>query len=204
MNLQEVMKKLNHNQEKYKFGLIGSHGVGKTTLLTQLVKRFIKENIDCYIITDTARRCPFNLNKRTDFKSQIWIFNEQIKRELIGSSDIILSDRTVLDILAYSKYAMKNGNMKEQEYETIKKLVEDWIYSNPYFFLYVPIPEGLWIEDDGVRDTDKAYQKEIDDYILEALEELNIKYVVLKNGGKQKLVFDEIVNLINKNYSTLT
>jgi GTPase SAR1 family protein len=182
-----------------KIGFIGSHGVGKTTLLIEFVGKLIRENIDFYTITDTARKCPHRINKESNFQSQLWIFREQTRQEHnFNNGKVLLSDRTVLDIIAYSQYAMNNNMMSRDEFEILKTLVKDWSEINPYLFVYVPIPEGLEIEDDGVRDTDKEYQMTIDTYIKKILDDLKLNYITLENNGKEEETFKKLISLIKK------
>lgn len=87
-------------------GITGAHGTGKTqaallraaALKTELPKKRIG------IITEVAGECPLPINKDGSEDSQLWMFAEQIRRELeaMRHYDLIVCDRTPADMIAYT------------------------------------------------------------------------------------------------------
>ncbi|MGC1292445.1 MAG: hypothetical protein WA855_14295, partial [Candidatus Acidiferrales bacterium] len=65
-----------------KLALIGTHGVGKTTIayeVCSLVKR-AGQNVE--LVSEVARRSPFPVNAGTTLEEQLWILHTQIAAEL--------------------------------------------------------------------------------------------------------------------------
>ena len=78
-----------------KIALIGSHGVGKTTLCFELAARLKRRNIDVEIVREVARRCPLPINLDTTVGAQEWILHSQIALEIEAAArhDVVLCDR---------------------------------------------------------------------------------------------------------------
>ena len=70
----------------FKLALIGSHGVGKTTLGFGLAARLKARDVSLEIVHEVARRCPLPINETTSLEAQSWILHTQIAEELIASS----------------------------------------------------------------------------------------------------------------------
>ena len=91
------------------------------------------------IVTGVARDCPFNINEDTTFKSQEWIFREQVKRELaVPINEITISDRTVYDQLAYIAYAYNKGNITNDELKLLEKYISYWGFTYSYIIYIFP------------------------------------------------------------------
>ena len=71
--------------------------------------------------------------------------------------DKIITDRTVLDVMAF---AQCSKSMNYLEKDNFIHLAADLIHEYDYIF-YVS-PEGVEIEDNGVRETDAEYRQLID------------------------------------------
>jgi hypothetical protein len=115
-----------------KVALIGTHGVGKTTL--------------CF--------CPLPINRETSAAAQGWILHTQMAWELEAEAGhpLVICDRSVLDNYCYLVHA--TGPQPNWE-----PLVAHWL---PTYDVLVKVP--LWTTPrwDGVRDTDLAFQRDID------------------------------------------
>ena len=66
----------------FKIALIGSHGVGKTTLCLGLAARLKARDIALDLVHEVARRCPLPINQETSVASESWILHTQIAEEL--------------------------------------------------------------------------------------------------------------------------
>ncbi len=97
-----------------KIAVVGSHGVGKTTYLAELYLRNKIQYPDrtVGIVQETASECPFPINFESTEVSQLWIFAEQIRRELEQTQryNIVICDRSVFDAVAYC-YALGMGTL---------------------------------------------------------------------------------------------
>jgi GTPase SAR1 family protein len=70
----------------FKIALIGSHGVGKTTLCFGLAARLKERDISLDVVHEVARRCPLPINEETGVASESWILHTQIAEELIAQA----------------------------------------------------------------------------------------------------------------------
>lgn len=150
-----------------KIAFVGTHSVGKTTLLNELKKIYPGFNF----VSEVARHCPFSLNEKTTLESQDWILRKQIQGELEKPiHDVTICDRSVYDQLAYIVYAVDYGTISSEDGERLERFISNWGLTYDYLF-YIPIEFD--VEDDGFRSIDELYRKTIDDHVQYILD----KYV---------------------------
>jgi len=157
-----------------KIALIGPHGTGKTTIAYEIVIALKKEGFDVEFLGETARQCPFPINKEITKKAQEWIIYFQCLKEIEAENktDILICDRSIFD--GYVYYSHFFG-----ENEVFENLVKE--KAKEYDLLIkVPIKEKYLI-DDGLRDTDKKFQEEINNKFNFLLEKINISYKEYEN-----------------------
>lgn len=137
-----------------KIALLGSHGVGKTTLCFDLAARLKRLDQDVDIVREVARRCPLPLNQQTTLAAQRWILHQQIADEIGAEAhaSVVLCDRSILDNYAY--LTARFGAQPELE-----ALVAEWVKTYDGLFK-VPILQAPRF--DGTRDTSEDFQAEID------------------------------------------
>jgi hypothetical protein len=134
--------------------MIGTHGVGKTTLCYELAARLKRRNADVEVVREVARRCPLPINQETTVAAQSWILHTQISWEIEAAAthEVVLCDRSVLDNYCYMVHAA--GTQKVWE-----RVFDDWM---PTYDLLVHVP--LWSRPsyDGVRAIDPSFQEQIE------------------------------------------
>jgi nicotinamide riboside kinase len=137
-----------------KIALIGSHGVGKTTLCFELAAALKRRNTDLEMVREVARRCPLPINQETTIAAQEWILLTQIAWEIeaAASHDTVLCDRSVLDNYCYLVHA--GGTLR-----ALEALLDHWM---PTYDLLVHVPVAARPSFDGVRAVDPAFQEQID------------------------------------------
>jgi len=144
-----------------KVALIGTHGVGKTTLCFELAARLKRRDVDVELVREVARTCPLPINRDTSAAAQAWILHTQMALELeaTGRHTLALCDRSVLDNYCYLLYATG-------PHASWEPLLTHWLAT---YDLLVKVP--LWTTPrwDGVRDTDLAFQRDIDALLDEQL-----------------------------------
>jgi len=153
-----------------KFAFIGSHGVGKTTLAYGLAMHLKKLGANVGFLEEVARRCPFPINEETSLEAQTWILMETIRREieLLQVYPELVCDRSALDNYCYLELAFGRK-------PALFDLVRYW--ADTYDLLVkVPIRDDL-LQSDGVRSTDRAFQKAIDGLLGEILEATDIEFL---------------------------
>jgi nicotinamide riboside kinase len=137
-----------------KIALIGSHGVGKTTLCFELAAALKRRHADVEMVREVARRCPLPINQETTVAAQEWILHTQIAWEIdaAASSDVVLCDRSVLDNYCY--LVQTAGSLRAWE-----AFIDHWL---PSYDLLVHVPISERPAYDGVRAVDPTFQQLID------------------------------------------
>jgi nicotinamide riboside kinase len=146
----------------FKIALIGSHGVGKTTLCFGLAARLKARHLSLEMVHEVARRCPLPINEETSREAQAWILHTQIAEELVAQSryPLVLCDRAVIDNYTYLHTA--HGSVP-----ILDRLVDDWLDTYDELFL-VPIVDAP--QADGLRAVDPGFQAAIEHQLRVDLE----------------------------------
>lgn len=143
----------------------GAHGTGKTTAAYRLAEscKIYNPGKSVHVLCDQEALCPFPINKQTSPEAQMWIFTNQIRQELFLTSkfDIIVSDRTVVDAVAYTQVAgfkslgwrmLNLANMHILNYTSIT---------------FRSILQNEFCHQDGIRETtDSRFRQEVEDEML--------------------------------------
>src|SRR3989344_5984429 len=163
-----------------KIALIGTHGIGKTTICHSLVAALKEKgkNADYLIeIARDARNAGFRINEGTTNESQRWILHTQIARELeFGTREyieILVCDRSILDNYVY--YIKQFGADP-----ILDQVVNEHIRSYDLLF---KIPMKTYANTDGLRSNDKDFQREINELLEDELEKRGICFKDYKGIG---------------------
>ena len=134
-----------------KIGFCGTMSVGKTTLVNSL--KGLPEFSKYEFRTERSKHLMslgIPLNTDSTLKGQT-VFLSERSAELMQEN--IITDRTVLDVMTF---AHCSNSMNYVEKENFIQLAACLIHEYDYIF-YVS-PEGVDIEDNGVRETDAEYR----------------------------------------------
>jgi GTPase SAR1 family protein len=137
-----------------KIGFCGTMSVGKTTLVNSL--RELPEFKNYETRTERSKYLSdlgIPLNTDSTLKGQT-IFLAERCSELL--QDSIITDRTVIDVMAFTALA-KSINYKDKQ--DFINLASDMIHEYDYIFYIDPV--GVEIEDNGVRETDAKYREDV-------------------------------------------
>jgi nicotinamide riboside kinase len=165
-----------------KIAFIGSHGVGKTTLVYGLAARLKARDLSLEVLVEVARRCPLPLNEDTDLAAQSWILHTQIADEVVASTryPLVLCDRSVLDNYVYLLLAAGHQTL-------LGPLVEGWMSSYD-LLVHVPIVEGSVVLDDGIRSTDRGFQLAVEERLQHEVTRLRLQPVRLNPERREEWV----------------
>ena len=138
-----------------KIGLCGTMSVGKTTLVNALKE--LDQFKDYKFATERSQHLMslgIPLNTDSTLKGQT-VFLAERCGELIY--DNIITDRTILDVMAFT---MNAKSIPHQDKEAFETYASEFIREYDYIF-YIS-PHGIEIEDNGIRETDEHYRDLID------------------------------------------
>lgn len=166
-----------------KIGFIGTHSTGKTTLAECLrTEEKFKDYFFDVNVTRWVRSLGFDINEKTNNTSQELNMVKRIAH--LNSYDNIIADRTIIDVLAYSKAGRKYGGITKESLEYQEELVLNNIQK--YDFIFYLLPE-IDIEYDGIRPTSPEYRVEIDQIINEYIKTYEINHHVLKGSVRERI-----------------
>ena len=164
-----------------KIGLCGTMSVGKTTLVKALSERV--EQFKGYTFT-TERSKYLNslgipLNHETTIEGQTVFLAERVT-ELM--QDRLITDRTILDVMAFTNCAKKVSYLDGDAFaEYASRFIRQ------YDYIFYISPEGMKMEDNGVRETDTMYRKEIDKEIKKLLTKYRPVHYELKGSTEERI-----------------
>ena len=164
-----------------KIGLCGTMSVGKTTLVKALSEQV--EQFKGYTFT-TERSKYLNslgipLNHETTIEGQTVFLAERVT-ELM--QDRLITDRTILDVMAFTNCAKKVSYLDGDAFaEYASRFIKE------YDYIFYISPEGMKMEDNGVRETDAMYRKEIDKEIKKLLAKYRPVHYELKGSTEERI-----------------
>ena len=173
-----------------KIGLCGTMSVGKTTLVKALQE--LSEFKDYNFATERSKYLNdlgIPLNTDSTLKGQT-VFLAERCAELMN--DKIITDRTIFDVIAFTQNAKSIGQYDKEMFE---KYAKEFIREYDYIF-YIS-PDGLPIEDNGVRETDEYYRDIIDFSITTLIKKYSYmvdNIITIKGSTGERI--EQILNVI--------
>ena len=138
-----------------KKGLCGTMSVGKTTLVKALKE--LSQFKDYKFATERSKYLNdlgIPLNTDSTLKGQT-IFLAERCAELMNND--IITDRTVIDVMAFTMNAKSISHYDKEIFENYAKE-----FVREYDYIFYISPYGIPIENNGVRETDEHYRDIID------------------------------------------
>jgi len=152
-----------------KIGLCGTMSVGKTTLVNALKE--LPEFEKYEFRTERSkylRDLGIPLNTDSTLKGQTVFLAERCS-ELFNKN--IITDRTIIDVIAFTNLAKSITVLEGDMFESYAVN-----FINEYDYIFYISPEGIPIEDNGIRTTDIEYRKQIDKQILKIINKYPTKF----------------------------
>jgi GTPase SAR1 family protein len=174
-----------------KIGLCGTMSVGKTTLVNALKE--VEQFKNYKFATERSKYLNdlgIPLNTDSTLKGQT-VFLAERCAELMYEN--VITDRTIFDVIAFTKSA-KSIDLTESE--RFEDYASEFIREYDYIF-YIS-PEGIPVENNGVRETDEHYRDLIDFSILHLIKRYGYKTNHLSEiKGTTDERIKQILNIIN-------
>ena len=172
-----------------KIAFVGSHGVGKTTLCFDLAAQLKRRGVNVDMVKEVARHDALPVNRKTSREAQLWILTTQVAEEIRASahSDVVVCDRAALDNYAYFFLACGRDL-------AVEKFMEMWMKT---YDLLIRVPVLAEVQEDGFRDTDTVFVREIDKKVSSLLAASRTPFLDLESvprddwaGTAQKAVLE--------------
>ena len=163
-----------------KIGFCGTMSVGKTTLVKALKE--LPGFKDYTFRTERSKylmEMGIPLNTDSTLKGQL-VFAAERASELMQEN--IITDRTVVDVMAFANLS-KSMEAHEKHYltSTLYYLIKE------YDVLFYVSPEGVEIEDNGVRETDAKYRMNIDKEIKSIVQMFRGNAITIKGTTEERI-----------------
>ena len=153
-----------------KIGFCGTMSVGKTTLVNGL--KGLPEFDNYEFRTERSKHLMslgIPLNTDSTLKGQT-VFLSERSAELMQKN--IITDRTVLDVMAFAQCSESMNYFEKHNFVTLAACL-----IHEYDYIFYVSPEGVSIEDNGIRETDAKYRQLIDN---------SIRYFITRYGPRIK------------------
>ena len=164
-----------------KIGFCGTMSVGKTTLVKALKE--LSEFKDYTFRTERSKylmEMGIPLNTDSTLKGQL-VFAAERASELMQEN--IITDRTVVDVMAFCELSESMDSAhKHYLNATLYYLIKE------YDVLFYVSPEGVEIEDNGVRETDAEYRMAIDEEIRSNIQMHGSKKIITISGTTEERI----------------
>jgi deoxyadenosine/deoxycytidine kinase len=141
-----------------KIGFVGSISVGKTTLVNELAK--LEQFKEYYIATERSkylRDLGIPLNTDSTLLGQTIFLSERCSELLRGK---VLTDRSIIDVMAFTNLSKSMSTVEKESFcDYASNIIS--LYDHVFYVS----PEGVKLEDNGVRAVDAEYRDQIDEEI---------------------------------------
>ena len=163
-----------------RIGFCGTMSVGKTTLVNALKK--LPEFKDYHFRTERSKHLMnlgIPLNTDSTLKGQL-VFASERAAELMQEK--IITDRTVIDVMAFCDLST---SMKDYEKQYLNATL--YYLIKEYDILFYVSPEGVEIEDNGIRETDAEYRDAIDKKIKSIVQMFRGNAITIKGTVEERI-----------------
>jgi len=163
-----------------KIGFCGTMSVGKTTLVNALKE--LPEFKNYHIRTERSKHLMemgIPLNTDSTLKGQL-VFASERAAELMQEN--IITDRTVIDVMAFADLS---ESMEDHEKFYLNATL--FYLVNEYDILFYVSPEGVEIEDNGVRETNAEYREAVDEKIKAIIGMYRSNAITIKGTVEERI-----------------
>jgi nicotinamide riboside kinase len=171
-----------------RIGLAGTMSVGKTTLVKAMAE--LEQFKDYFVATERSkylRDLGIPLNTDSTLAGQ-FVFLAERASELLR--DNVLTDRTIWDVCAFTLGAQSIDQFDKRSFVEAAMTLRD-----RYDLVVYVSPNGVEVEDNGVRTTDLDYRNKIDNVIKLSLEEFKPNKLITVEGTTEQRIATILQNI---------
>ena len=164
----------------------GTHSSGKTSLVHACARTLGREypgQVD--VVEEVARdviAMGFPLNQDASTDSYLQYVRLQLQRERGARAQHVLSDRSLIDLLAYI-VVNANPSIPPAFVELLREVV--WLETR-YFDLYCYLPIEFPMQADGTRPADVQYQRAVDEALRAVLVDYRVPVETVSGALDQR------------------
>ncbi len=147
----------------YKIGFCSTMSCGKTTLVKALAE--LPQFKYFYIATERSQYLSslgIPLNSSSNIYGQTVFLSERLS-EL--QHDFMITDRTILDVMSFTSLSKEIDDYDKNRFE---------VFASPfikqYDYIFYISPDGIELEDNGIRDMNVDFRAEVDEKIKHYIE----------------------------------
>ena len=182
---------------EYRIGLIGSAGLGKSSIATEIGKRldivFLRsKDITRPLLKERGydyEKCECVEKFLSEKEIEYEIVDKKINQEQLMTGGFI-TDRTTLECFAYALLSVERYS--PDEISMLERICKDNMQKYTHLF-YFPYKNG-WLENNGVRTVNKYFQWKIDMIIRGLVNDWGLNNVVVLNSKEGTL--DKIMSVV--------
>lgn len=164
-------------------GITGAQSVGKTTLLNALrSEKFFKDYTVCDEVTRRVMSYGLPINEDGNKATQRLIMNEHIYN--VFMYDNMLTDRTALDGVVYTRYLHKEGKVDSNTLKHVKTVFSKVWPVYDYVFYIEPEFE---IVDDGVRSVNQTFRNDIVELFEDVIEREKLNIIRINGSVRNRV-----------------
>ena len=171
-----------------RIGLTGTMSVGKTTLAKALGE--LDQFKDYNVQTERSkylRDLGIPLNTDSTLPGQ-FVFLAERATELLYPN--IITDRTIWDVCAFTLGAKSIDEFDKRTFVEAAMMLR-----NQYDLVVYVSPNGVEVEDNGVRTTDLEYRSKIDEVIKLSLDEFPPSKLIMVEGTTEQRISTILQNI---------
>lgn len=181
-----------------KLAFTGTHSTGKTTLVREISHSISARYTQKYV-TEVARKIigrGYSLGDKATEEAYLHYISDQLEEEHdMDSYDLFVSDRTLLDPLAYMLVNKEYSCPVISEY-LIRMMENIWLMEQKKYDWYVYFPIEFPLVEDGIRPHGNRYREAVDEMIYFLLQKNNIRYITVNGSVAERK--NQIMDLLRR------
>jgi nicotinamide riboside kinase len=181
-----------------KIGFTGADSTGKSTLI-KTISLELKDDfrIANLVIGDIARSSPYPLVDRQNICSSNWILDQVqvLEFSLQRTSDILICDRTALDIWIFSNLAASLGNISSDQLNLfccrIRKALRDY-----HSIFYTMIDDKIPVRAENLPTSELRIREKFEEILLSSIEEFQDETSFIRLPSSYKKCTDIVISTL--------